>query len=714
MKEDKGTIKVTVQDGAGRRAPIAGALVLVSAAATGAKAKQSTAEPEFEPLSRAETDTNGHAKFELEPGYYQVTVHSFVDVESQRVQVKKCDCACLQFDIPVGFDAEVVVCRDAASQACPDIIYAGTPIRVRMGTAEIDKKHHAFREPVELLFASSRGMFTKTDEREAMLDTTGLSGPITVSATLRELNSSSMTVSEVLNITQPAAQPISGDIFVTNRRTATTPTPDQPLWTAIRSATAGISFNNYLKFMDDVMCGREPNKRLTGPCENRSLPYPGVDAYSLVKCATEVFLMAHCGVVNFNTLDAKTLDEEQARYGRNVTRDQINQIFTDKYLVEVNGGTPVKTLPYLALIRSRLGEVPLKDGIGDGRAEVANCFGILRQKLENPCLLELIWSYWHEEGMLVQTMKAIGLRFQNIRGRAKNNPLTRFDVDPLRPLGNLLWGYIQDEQHRLTIARRAYEYAHHYGITLQGRAAPPLRAADSRSKFLEAFHNLLHLCSVFFKADDDTTVIADGFPVMNAIRETHLLLSEGAHNQFGDLPSTARQEMLIEQWLLARPEMREFLGGRIMVPYSEIWMDRVDTVKRLEGWTDTTITDFHDLAVFGEQLLLSIRWGHWSDIHDPAHAANWARYWRPEIQSYIHSYRAATGVDVTAEATGAQVANRDLQPSVHLRRRLEIQHAQRPAADGNGGGRRTGNGNGARKPASRAGNAREMEFIEEF
>ena len=495
-----------------------------------------------------------------------------------------------------------------------------------------------------------------------------------------------MTIANAVNITEQPAQPVTGDISVTLRRTATTLTPDLPLWTVIRNATGAISFNNYKKFMDDVMCGRDPlrNERLDvdAHCEHKSLPYPGVDAYSLLKCATEVFLMAHCGVViDFNTLDAKTLIEEQGRYGRDINATQLNQLWNDAYLVEVNGGNPVKTLPYLALIRSKLGEVPLKDGSGNGRAEVANCFGILRQKLENPCLLELIWSYWHEEGMLVQTMKGISMRFQNKRGRADRDPLTRFDVDPLRPLGNLLWGYIQDEQHRLTIIRRAYEYDHHYGISLQGRAVSQLRTVDSRSKFLEAFHNLLHLCSIFFRADDDTTVIADGFPVMNAIREVHLLLSEGAHNQFGDLPSTARQEMLIEQWLLARPEMREFLGGRIMVPYSEIWMDRVDTVKRLLGWTDTTVTDFHDLAVFGEQILLSIRYGHWSDVHDPAHAANWARYWRSEIQSYIHSYRAVTGIDLASEGIGPQVTDRDLQPSVHLRRRLEIQHAQRSAAD---------------------------------
>ena len=43
------------------------------------------------------------------------------------------------------------------------------------------------------------------------------------------------------------------------------------------------------------------------------------------------------------------------------------------------------------------------------------------------------------------------------------------------------------------------------------------------------------------------------------------MLAQGAHNQFGDLPSTARQEMLMQQWLLARPEFREFLPTRIMV-----------------------------------------------------------------------------------------------------------------------------------------------------
>jgi hypothetical protein len=197
---------------------------------------------------------------------------------------------------------------------------------------------------------------------------------------------------------------------------------------------------------------------------------------------------------------------------------------------------------------------------------------------------------------------------------------------------------------------------------------PTLRPADSRSKFLEAFHTLLYRTSVFYQEDADTTVIADGFQLLNALKEVHMLLAEGAHNQYGDLPWTARVEMLIQQWLLARPETRDFLRGRAMVPYREAWMGQVDSMKRLQGWTDTSITHFHDLAAYGEQILLSVRFGDWVGINDQDHAKNWARYWRPEIQAYIHAYRAATGVDLGADATRGERVDSTL-PAVHLQRR---------------------------------------------
>jgi hypothetical protein len=472
-------------------------------------------------------------------------------------------------------------------------------------------------------------------------------------------------------VTQASAAPtLQGPtVPVTLHRAQSLETEDQIFWEIIRDRTDAISFPRYKKFIDAVMRSgdlpsnsRDIRLGVEERFENR-LPFPGVAAYNLLKVATEYFLMQEVGVVSGG------VERLPDTLGRFATLDELIE-FRQRYLVDLEGE---RVLPYFAIIREKLSEISLKplEAVGYER------YGILRSRLSGPCLLELIWSYWHEEGMQVQAMNAINLRFQNRRVSSDGkDPLAHLDIDPLRGLSNLLWGYVQDEQHRLTVVRRVYEYDHEYGLRLYGKAVQNVDPADSRSKFLEAFHNLLYRTALFYKEDDDTTIIADGFEVLNALREVHLLLAYGAHNQFGDLPSTARQEMLMEQWLLARPEMREFLGGKIMVPYGEAWMDRVDTVKSLFNWTDTSITYFHDLAVHGEQIILSIRYGNWSQINDAASATNWARFWRPEIQRYIHAYRAVTGVDLSLDMVDTGRANeRYLQPSVHLRNRLAQQRS---------------------------------------
>ena len=48
-----------------------------------------------------------------------------------------------------------------------------------------------------------------------------------------------------------------------------------------------------------------------------------------------------------------------------------------------------------------------------------------------PHLVELIWSFWLEEGRLAETMRAISLRFQN-RRRAGHDPLAELKIDFLR------------------------------------------------------------------------------------------------------------------------------------------------------------------------------------------------------------------------------------------------------------------------------------------
>jgi hypothetical protein len=316
--------------------------------------------------------------------------------------------------------------------------------------------------------------------------------------------------------------------------------------------------------------------------------------------------------------------------------------------------------------------VPLKDcTLGSG-----NCIGLILCKLRCPPLLELIWSYWIEQAMLVQGINALTLRFQNRRYPGPD-VLKRFDISPLRPLNNILWGYVQREQNRLSLARRAYEYDHHYGLRLQGQAVPPMLPADSRAQFIESFHRLLQEASRYYRTAMDTTMNADAFPALNCLRELHLVLAEGAHNQFGDLPTTARAEMLLQQWLVARPEVKDFLGGRPGVPYPEAWMPHIDSLRQLMGWNDASIRHYRDLATFGEQLLLSIRYLPWSTVNDSTTAAGWLTAWRPEVQAYVHSYRAVTGVDLSQADTPMTLGGMwSAQPSDLIgRRRTALQQA---------------------------------------
>ena len=451
-------------------------------------------------------------------------------------------------------------------------------------------------------------------------------------------------------------------------------TSDIALWEVIRDGTNALSYDNYSAFIDYIFCGGanpfalNPNsesvyrQELTDNDRRTSVPFNNVEAYRALKVATEAFVMGTITVSGNNA-------SQKSRY--------------NAYLQEVNtlgaSAATTRILPYLALIRHKLPELELKnfsfdesltEYIGNTRL-MDSCYGLISSKLHFPCFLELIWSYWMEESMMVQGITSISRRFQNIRGANGLDPLASLEIGPLRTLNNMMWGYIQDEQHRLTVRRRAYEFDHHYGITLQGNAVQGMRMADSRSKFIEAFHNLLNMAVKFYNQHDDTTVVADGFPMMNALKEVHMILSEGAHNQYGDLPSTARIEMLMQQYILARPEFREFLPSRQMVAYPEPWMDRVATLNQLHNWTKTNVMHFRDLAVFGEQIILSIRFGAWSAVINSSQASNWAIFWRPQISNYIHAYRAATGVDLSLE--GRVDAT---QPSIHLLRRLKEQNAR--------------------------------------
>ncbi len=414
-----------------------------------------------------------------------------------------------------------------------------------------------------------------------------------------------------------------------------------------------IEFREYKRLMDDIL-----------NCNTGNFPPPGesIRKNSLASTPkkplcddpktpeTSLLSEAEKNIVRTGTLFSSSKSYSILKYA---TEKFINRFFG----IDEGGSIDGLPLPYIKLIEDRLSDIcPCP-------CPSATDF--------RPLFVELIWNYWHEEGMLVHAMNAIANRFENKRIGAGKTQLGNLVLDPLRPLNNLIWGYIQDKVHRLTTKRREFEYDHQYGVTLFTGSRTRINSAESNSFFIQAFHNLLHKCSVFYKEADNLFRVPDAFPILNALREVHLLLAEAAGNQFGDLTMTARAEMMLQQYILSRGEIREFLGARVMVPYDEPWMDKVDTLKAILGWPGASISYYHDLAEHGEKILLSIRWISWTEIDTRDLAKDWALRYRDEIQRYIHCYQAVTGVDLSAMEIAGGTDEKRIMPAFLIQRKLE-------------------------------------------
>jgi hypothetical protein len=412
----------------------------------------------------------------------------------------------------------------------------------------------------------------------------------------------------------------------------------------IRNASTNIQFGVYEGAMQIALGSLTPSG------------WNGTASYDLLASSTENFVRAQSEFPVSSVGGFPPLGQEDA--------DEVNRRFQD------NAATPAVTLGSLDTSARTLDEEPDAGGthvapdqgvlkitqtranqqIGSASEIITSSGsinGILDSRLRANRCIELIWSYWMEQAMLVQGMNAIAMRYQNRRPVGRDG-LIRCDISYLRPITNLLWGYIQTEPDRLSLPRRAHEYLHFYGLRLEGAAVGPLQPADNRGTFLSAFHSVLNLAARFFAVSMNTTMQADAYPALHAIKELALVLEAGMQNQFWDLPLAARGEMLIQQFFFNRPEVRDFLNSRPNVTFPEPWMPQLDALRSMMGWNEASIRSYYDLANYGEQLLVSIRLWPWSTENNDQIAAAWLQAWRPEIQGYIHAYRAVTGVDLSA------------------------------------------------------------------
>ena len=255
-----------------------------------------------------------------------------------------------------------------------------------------------------------------------------------------------------VNVTISVIRPIETESKVTLQRTFAGPTADRALWPAIRNRTAAIGFDRYKKFIDCVFCENHPGQQdpftdarrlinhfVKDDClddardQKSRLSIYGPYAYGVLKLATQTFLTLESGVVIRDNKPGKSkiFDIEKERIRANDFSLTLSKLQDElkTYL------SPADQLPYLDRIVTNL--ITLNPQ--NVKEVLPYCLGVLQHRLTSPSLIELIWSYWLEEGMLVQTMNAIARRFQNRRGSA-NDPLGELEFDPLRPLNNLIWG----------------------------------------------------------------------------------------------------------------------------------------------------------------------------------------------------------------------------------------------------------------------------------
>jgi hypothetical protein len=282
-----------------------------------------------------------------------------------------------------------------------------------------------------------------------------------------------MGVPQAINIPNPLPVIPRGVQRVSLQEPNREQTEDQRLWVYIRNGT--LDFNRYRTFIDAVMTADNAGnnvalqRRAPGIQPGRS-PLLRTDAYAFLKQATDYYLTEYFEANENDGINEGELDnsyqEDRAEPGMIESEQRRTRRLDD---LSVQPNNPV--LPYFRQVLNRLGDVFPNQGLPQFR-------------VPNLTLLELIWSYWHEEGGLVQTMNAISLRFQNVRSNNGRDPLVGLNIDPLRPINNLIWGYIQDERFRISLAQRNHEYQYEYSLSLPTRPGIKLVQSTTTQFFL--------------------------------------------------------------------------------------------------------------------------------------------------------------------------------------------------------------------------------------
>ncbi|RQO32136.1 hypothetical protein DBR32_00545 [Taibaiella sp. KBW10] len=408
------------------------------------------------------------------------------------------------------------------------------------------------------------------------------------------------------------------------------------LWERITKST--IVFNEHLsKYLDAVYINKD---KLADRFNLQMYANNGTQDYQVLKIAVKKYI------------ETRMFNDDVGGYFKGGPNSPMLQ--KSSIGAETITGSLTTSDDAVSILNDMLGETVSEQGTAFNKTESRTPFTTKNHgNYKNYQFVELIYCYWMIVGGLEKGMNMVASRFINSGNGAL---LGRFDINALNSVSTLLYGFIQDKKLSIDNQVKQNEILHAYGLSLNPNGSASAYHPDNRVKFISSFHALLNKCSIFIKENDDLTRKPDAFKIYIHLKELNFILLDGYHNAYQEVNVNLRVEHIMQQYLLSRSEMREFLGGKQMLPYSARYIDRVDTLRNLQG-QDSCFQHFDNLAELGEVLLLSIRYGNWNDNNiTEVNAMQWLEYFRTHIQKYLHSYRVVTGIDLSDDNTNSMVS----------------------------------------------------------
>lgn len=480
-------------------------------------------------------------------------------------------------------------------------------------------------------------------------------------------------------------------VHVSLKSEATPYTKDQIVWMAIRGGAKSASYSGFNTFVENLFSDTYTafgNKAIENSFKYSHIQpsdYGWQNTYPFIKAAATLY-MERAKIKD--AITTELVGDEKRRIGDG----GINESQLKNDLVDYLGSTvptELSSLPYLQRVIQRVSSELLKSinestGVGNSRITGDFTCEYLRQRLQRPPMYDLIWSYWMSLAGLTETMNAVVDCY-----RRKSNERTallsdvRFDL--LRPIGNLLSGYARDTEIPITHEEYLVELQAQYGLMLPEHAELDIQGMQSDTSFLGALHNVIGGSGKLLRDRLNKTLDVDTHSLGRILGNMNVRLAMGAHNQLWEVTRRIRRDMLVQQWILSRPEVTEFLRVPAMVDMREGWMsalaayrDRKNQQSRSASRSGNygsvsgnssqsalVVQQFHRLACKSEIMVLGARWGGWSNEDMVGKSAEgWLNEVQHDIKDYISDYREVTRlVNLDVETADPQaLALREMQP----------------------------------------------------